>query len=216
MNNYQDKYGFYHDAPVGSDGLTSSGNAFFYTAIAKKLGIVKDLSPGMVSIIVKCAVERTRHVTSDNSKGNPFSRDEALGICELGYGHLIYRRDGKFSWSFSPKPIPKFSLWLTIVQFFHLVDPHTGKQKHATTFWKEGYDQVYRFAYQSPISDRYYINKCLGRWYNPIYHLIHILSHLKKETRRSQRQLAWFRTGKDIQAVANYFPKDHPFQEYVK
>jgi hypothetical protein len=215
MNNYIDKYGLHHDAPVGSDGETSSGNALYYTAIAFRLGVIKELTPTMMRILVDCASERKRHVTSENSKGVPISRDEILGITSMGYAHLTLRPIDRFSWNFSPFMLKKFNLKLFIIQAFHCLNPYTGELLHRNTFWQKEFNQIYHVAFSVPLSDRYFINRCMGRIYNPIYHLIHVVSHWKQPENRSARLLRWFKTGKDIQAVANYFPKDHPFQDYV-
>jgi hypothetical protein len=209
--NYIDTLGFYHDAPVAEDGYNSSDNGLYYTAIACKLGLLKELSHAQMITLYNCAASRMRLNFNPSRQDIPFSRDEVLGVVELGFGSKLLGS----GWNYSPAPLPKFSFLQFIVQAIHLIDPHTLKLKHRTTFWKEGYGQIGYVAYMVPFQDRYYIAKKMGRSTNPIYWLIHVIAHRRKIEDRSRRLLSWFKTGKDIEAVANYFPKDHPFQDYV-
>jgi hypothetical protein len=208
MNNHIDSSGFYHDAPV-VDGEASSNNGIYYTAIAFKLGLKKGLSLTMYRALSDCAASRVR-LSRPGLTPPPLSRDEALGLIEMGFNVF----DG--SWSFSPEPLPKFSLKLFITQAFHCLDPLTGKLLHRNTFWQKGFTQINHVAYSCPLSDRHYLAKKMGRRYNPIYHLLHIILHWRQPTDRSARLLRWFKTGKDIEAVVNYFGEGHPFVIEVK
>jgi hypothetical protein len=203
-----DRYGRIHDRPTnGSD--PSSDNGLFYSAVYVKLGGSVTLDPAMFE---ECASQLKRHPDSvTNRPYNSMSRDEILG-CE--YLKPNSTRVLENNWMFTPPEfvIPKFSFIKLLVQAIHCIDPHTLKMKHSTTFWKEKYDQIYRFAFSTPISDRHTILKINGK-YNLWWHLIHIIAHIKAPTKRSARQLYWFKTGKDIQGVIDYHPEGSPIRK---
>lgn len=199
LANYTDRWGRVHDKPIKGNGKYPSNNGWLYSAVAKRLG---------TSIMVHasgarfCALFRVRH---PDQEAPPISRDEILALAYLGYLYPNYL-DG---WNFSPFPIPKFKLFDTLRQAFSLVDWKTRTLKHRNTFWKEGYSQLYRFAFSVPFQDRHFLNQCWGK-YNPFWHLIHVIAHRKKPEDRSSRLLRYLKTGQDKEAVANYFGSQHP------
>jgi hypothetical protein len=201
-----DRYGRIHDRPTdGSD--PSSDNGLFYSAAYVKLG-------GSVALdqdaFYECASQLKRHPNSvTNRPYNPMSRDEILGAEYLKPNSTRVLEN---NWMFTPPEFttPKFSFVKLLVQGIHCIDPHTLKMKHSTTFWKEKYDQIYRFAFSVPWSDRHTILKINNR-YSLWWHLMHILLNRKTDN-RSGRQLYWFKTGKDIEGVINYHPEDSPIR----
>jgi len=197
--NYIDRYGRWHHKPVTDEIPLPSNNSWHYSAVAQKLGIEVKISR---ECLAHCHHYKTRHPGINTP---PLSREEYMGM-------LTLESRLPLSWNFSPYPLPKFNLWLLLVQAFHCFEPHTGELKHRNTFWQNGYDQIYRFAFMVPFSDRHYLLHLKGR-YNPIWHLVHIIAHWSKPEKKSARLLFWFKTGKDFEAVANYFGPDHPFSK---
>jgi hypothetical protein len=200
---YTDKYGRIHDKPT--DGVNhSSGNGWIYSALAVFLGVPLELDKEGAKW---CAENLSRHpyVTTVGADTSPISRDEVLGLAYLGY----LKPEHLKGWSFSPFPIPSFNPIKLFKQAYSLVDWKTKTLKHRTTFWKTGCDQIYRFAFSVPLSDRHFLNKCWGR-YNPFWHLVHVLAMYKQPTHRTSRMLRFLKTGKDVDAVANYFGEGHP------
>lgn len=207
LKDYTDKWGRLHDKPQKVGGGYPSGNPWIYSAIAVKLGYMPVIQEGVGET---CADRLVRHpdIFEYGQKMSPISRDEILGLAYLGYlkpEHL----DG---WNYSPFPLPKFSLFDTLRQAYNLVDWKTRTLKHRTTFWKEGYSQIYRFAFSVPFQDRHFLNQQWGR-YNPIWHLIHVLAHRKQPEHRTSRLLRYLKTGQDKEAVANYFESQHPLSK---
>lgn len=86
--------------------------------------------------------------------------------------------------------------------------------KHRNTFWQQSYDQIYRFAFSVPWSDRHTILR-INRRYNLWWHLMHIILNRKTDN-RSGRQLYWFKTGKDIEGVINYHNPESPITILAK
>jgi len=199
INNYIDRFGRIHDKPcIG--GEPSSNNSWLYSAVFIKLGGKLDIEPWVLDT---CSLDRLRH---PDASGPVISRDEILGLEYLQPGCTGVVQNG---WGFSPWPWPKFNPWLLIVQAFHCFDPHKPfTLRHRNTFWLNGFDQIYRFAFSVPWSDRHTILKLNGKC-NPWWHLWHwILNRPTKN--RSGRQLYWFKTGKDLAGVAAYYNEGHP------
>jgi hypothetical protein len=197
--NYIDKHGRIHDKPVTPENPLSSNNAFLYSAVYLKLG--GKLSLDMVAFW-QCANHLTRHPQEEVP---PISRDEILGLefIRPGSTEVI-----NHSWSFSPYPLPKFSLVKLLVQASKLVDWRTFKLLHRNTFHEQGLDQIYHLAFLVPWSDRHTILKLNGK-YSAWWHLVHVLLNRPSKS-RSGRQLYWFKTGKDIQGVIDYYQPGHP------
>jgi hypothetical protein len=199
LENYMDRYGRVHDE-ITTNESASSNNGWLFTAVAHKLGADLNIDPVAARW---CVEKKERHPFE--SKTPPISRDEVLGLVALGF---MTKKDLK-DWNFSPYKVPKFSLQNLLLQAIKLVDWKKLKLKHRNTFWKEGYDQIYRFAFSVPLSDRHFILKKSGK-YNFFYHMIHIAAHFKQPSDRSARLLRFLKTGKDRAAVLNYFGPDHP------
>lgn len=200
--NYVDKYRRWHHKPVTEENPLPSGNAFYYSCVGLKLGLDVSIDP---ECIKTCFENKQRHpgVTEP-----VISRDEILALYTLDPSLPL-------SWNFSPYPLPRFNLWLLLVQAFHCFDPHTGKLKHRNTFWLLDYDQIYRFAFRQPLSDRFYLLRLKGK-YNPFWHLVHIIAHWSKPEKKSARLLRWFKCNTDLEAVENYFGPGHPFSHRAR
>jgi hypothetical protein len=203
---YTDRYGRIHDKPVEAS-RPSSNNGWLYSAVAQKLGADVWIEGPVAEL---CARMKQRHPygTIDSP---PISRDEILGLASLGY----LKEEHLKGWSFSPFYIPPFILSDFVSQVLALVDWKEKKLKHRNTFWKEHYRQIYRLAFKVPLSDRFFLQMCWGK-YSFVYHFIHIVAHWKQPTNRSSRLLRFLKTGKDKEAVVNYFGAHHPLSKYVR
>jgi hypothetical protein len=210
MTSYTDRYGRWHDRPT--DGINySSNNGWYYTAVAHKLGLLTT-TPELLTALHWCRSNIQRHPYINTT---PYwSRDEELGahylISKIGCNTIINRT------TFWPIAVPKpeFNLFKFIHQAIDCIDWKLRKPKHrnhwhVNELWQIGYT-----AFIIPLSDRWYHLRLSGKnslwWY-----ILHITLHLKQPTDRSARLLRWFKTGKDIGAVINYFGADHPFSKHV-
>ena len=200
--NFIDEYGRWHHKLVTDENPLPSNNSWYYSAVGQKLGIKLEIDP---MCWTDCFHSKTRHPGVSEP---PISREEWMGLYALV-------PKAPLSWNFSPEFIPKFNLWLLLIQAFHCFDPHTGELKHRNTFWQNGYDQIYRWAFACPASDRHYLLRLKGR-YNPFWHLVHIIAHWSRPEKKSARLLRWLKTSKDFEAVANYFGPDHPFSQALE
>jgi hypothetical protein len=205
LKDYTDKYGRIHDEPT-INGEPSSNNGWLFTAVANKLGHPISVDP---IAGLECAAHFIRHPREMKKPTPPISRDEVLGLAYLRF----ISSSQLDNWNFSPYPIPKFNLMRFLQQAVWLVDWKTLKLKHRNTFWKEGFDQFYRFAFSVPLSDRAAILRWLGKKSNPFYSLIEWITSIKKPKDRSSRLLRFLKTGKDKESVVNYFGKSHPLSQ---
>jgi hypothetical protein len=210
-----DRNGFLHDAPVNEAGDESSDNKFFYTAIGIKNGMSLTFDKHHTTY---CAYHRVRHMPPTHRPYVPISRDEILGLVELGYGKDLFYKNDKFQgWNFSPYPLPRLNPLLILKQANDCIESYRPfKLKHRNTFWKQGYSQMYHLAFSVPLSDRDYINQKLGRFRNPIYRFIAWLDKRKRSDNRSSRNIQNFKYGGDIGAIHNYFHEGHDLREHLK
>ena len=198
MKTFTDRYGRIHDVETdGSD--PSSDNGWLYSAVAKKLGIKLELDSMAGEY---CSRYLKRHPLDVKNRPHvPISRDEILGLAYLGYLKPHHLK----GWNFSPFKLPRLNPIKLIKQLLE------ARGQHRNYFWKNELTQVYHVAFMVPLQDRHFLNKCLGR-YNPIYHLIDFLYHLNQPTNRSSRQIRFLKTGRDRDAVVNYYSdkENHP------
>jgi len=211
--NWTDSIGRIHDKPT--NGINpSSGNGWIYSAVYKKLGGELKLDDEAGKF---CALNLVRNPPPYQEGQSPISRDEILGLAYLGY----LKPEHLKGWSYSPYPTPKFNIIKLFKQASALVKwKETWQEKklvlmHRNTFWKEGYDQIYRFAFSVPYSDRHFILQCWGK-YNIFWHLVHKLLLRKPSTDRSGRQIRWLKTGEDLEALVNYHPANSPISLLAK
>jgi len=199
MSNYQDRWGRYHHK-VCIDGEPSSNNGWVYTAYAAKLGILVDhklLWECYQASFVELPVP---HLTRSPGKSlPPMSRDEVLGIIVLGVSTIPKKPD----WNFSPYPIPKFNLIELTKQLILLYKNRADRNY----FWENNLDQIYRFAFSVPLTDRHFI---LSKWgkFNPIYWAIAKIDSFLPNKSGGVR---WLKYDKGIEVMKAEFPADHPF-----
>ena len=138
MTDYIDSMGFYHDKKSAT-----SNNKFIYSAYAKKVGLLTQLTSEMQTELDHCFTHRVRHSFRPTSV---ISRDEILGMVYLD--PRLADRLIMDDFNFSPYPIPKFNIITLIKQVIEV------KDKHRNYFWQNGLSQIYRFAFSLPIQDR--------------------------------------------------------------
>jgi hypothetical protein len=194
---YIDKYGLYHHKPC-VDGEPSSNNGWLYTAYARKLGL--GINRTRLDICYAgCMLHPTKLMISrlPGKTKPPMSRDEILGLVELGY--LVYDKTG--TWNFSPRPIPKFNIVTLIKQLKEV------KDKHRNYFWENNLDQLYRFAFSVPLVDRHYCMQKVGE-FNLFYWAIAKIDSMSSKT----SGIRWLKYGKSLAAMQEEFPEDHPLR----
>jgi hypothetical protein len=199
MNNYIDKYGRYHHKPVTESKPIPSGNGWLYTAYAYKLGLPIN-KKSLEQCLNQCKLHPYLPILnrSPGQELPPMSRDEILGLVELGF--LIYRDDG--SWNFSPRPIPKFNIVTLLKQILE------ARGKHRNYFWENNLDQLYRFAFSVPLVDRHYCLQKSGK-FNLFYWAIAKLDNMSSE----ESGIRWLKYGKSLKGMLKEFPEDHPFRK---
>lgn len=204
---YIDKYGRYHNKPC-INGEPKSNNGWIYTAYAKKLGLPLDQTQ-LTLCYNQCSAGKL--IRSPGKLLPPMSRDEILGMTELGY----LRSPHLYRWNFSPRPIPRFNPIKLVQQLWQLspsllsdgVGGYELEFKHRNYFWENNLDQLYRFAFSVPLIDRHFI---LGKWgkFNLFYWAIAKIDSLSSK----KSGIRWLKYGKSLEAMQEEFPEDHPFR----
>lgn len=216
MNNYQDKYGRYHHKPC-IDGEPSSNNGWLYTAYLNKLKPINLLREQLASCYRQC-VQQDEHSgrlyieRSPYKSLPPMSRDEILGIAAL----KLLRPSHIKGMNFSPRPIPRFNPFKFAAQLWELrptlLSDGTGgyelEFKHRNYFWENNLDQLYRFAFSVPLTDRHFILKQWGK-FNLFYWAIAKIDSLSSK----RSGIRYLKYDKDLAAMLEEFPEDHPFRE---
>lgn len=208
MNNYFDKYGRLHDKPC-VNGEPSSNNGWIYTAYYMKSGNYVD-SMFLYNCFRQCKqvdpnTGRLYLVRSPFKDLPPMSRDEILGFAALNFlkpSHLN-------GWSFSPYPIPPFSLKTLIKQVLEL------RGQHRNYFWKNKLDQIYRFAFSVPLSDRAFLLECFGETRSLRYFFYKAIAFLDSKIGKPVNGIPWLKYGGDErkEIMKTEFPEDHPLRQ---
>lgn len=228
METYLDKYGRFHQK-LCINGEPSGNNGYIYSSYALKAGLELDLN-SIKNCYNQCLVDGKFVLRSPGKELPPQSRDEITGACGLG----LLKPDHLSGWSFSPYPLPKFSLIKLVKQLWELrpsllADKYItlfnffgGKAiklpfgyhlafKHRNYFWQNGLDQIYRFAFSVPLSDRHFILKKWGsfRYYNPV-HLFYAAVG-KLNSKLNPGALDWLKYGekRGLDSLRQEFPEDH-------
>lgn len=218
MTTYYDKYSRLHHKHC-KDGEPSSNNSWLYTAYEDKLAPIK--SDRLLEIAfcfrqckqVDPETGRLYLIRSPCKDLPPMSRDEILGLAQLGFLKPKHLQD----WNFSPYPIPKFNPIKLVQQLWQLSpDLHsdgTGGYelvyKHRNYFWENKLDQIYRFAFSVPLVDRNFILQTWGK-FNPIYWAIAKVDSLFGKP----SGIRWLKYGKSLEAMQEEFPMDHPLRNH--
>lgn len=198
---YYDKYGRIHHKYC-INGEPSSNNGWIYTAYAAKIGIQLD-NIKLSVCMSKCRIPGNppHLIRSPDKSLPPMSRDEILGFSALG---LLQPEDLQ-GWNFSPYPIPRFNP-IKLAQ--QLWDLRPSLNRHRNYFWQNNLDQMYRFAFSVPLSDRHFILQQFGK-FNLIYWAIaKIDSMIGKPS-----GIGYLKYGKSLEGMQEEFPEDHPLRK---
>ncbi len=224
MNNYQDRWGRFHDKPC-IDGEPSSNNGWIFTAYWYKLNNIHpnlQYTPELVEAGEECAFLLKRHPAPIENRV-PMSRDEVLGLSALGFELDLE------GWNFSPYPVPKFNPFKLTAQLWEL-RPTWGPAfnyenrienqliyKHRNYFWQNNLDQLYRFAFSVPLQDRAFILRQVEKS-NLFYSAVEWVSKQRKATDPSSRLIEWLKWGDkpDLELFEDYFGEDHPFCQKIR
>jgi hypothetical protein len=206
MSNYIDRFSLYHDKVV-FDGKASSGNPAIYTAYAKKLNLPINYAKVSEAFYHTQVMRYGKQVFirhPDKPNTSPFSRDEVLGWCYLGFLQPFHLN----GWSFSPYPIPAFSLKKLIKQIKEL------KGQHRNYFWKNGLDQIYRFAFSVPLQDRAFLLECWGETKSLRYFFYKGIAMLDAKFAKPKNGIHWLKYGGEDRKkiMQEEFPGDHPLR----
>jgi hypothetical protein len=200
---YFDKWGRLHHKPC-KNGKPSSNNGWIYTAYYDKLksGLIMG---GLRVCFGECFRNGAfhRHPVSVDSKV-PNSRDEILGAASLG----LLKSAHLNGWSFSPYPIPPFSLKKLIKQIKEL------KGQHRNYFWLNGLDQIYRFAFSVPLQDRAFLLECWGETKSLRYFFYKGIAMLDAKFAKPKNGIHWLKYGGEDRKkiMQQEFPEDHPLR----
>lgn len=223
-NTYWDSYGRLHNKPC-NNSMPSSNNGWIYTAYADKLMTIDLDRNGLTECFNKCLKnyygyaggrdDRSFLIRSPGKDLPPISRDEILGMVALG----LLKPTHLNGWNFSPYPIPNFSLLKLIKQLWQIrpsyepviqYDNSVKNElvyKHRNYFWQNNLDQLYRFAFSVPLTDRNFV---LQKWSkrSPIYWAIaKVDSMIGKPS-----AIRYLKYGKSLAAMQAEFPADHPLR----
>lgn len=201
---HQDCWGRYHDKQC-TDGKPSSNNGWLYTAYAHRLGIKLD-DVGLMNCYLLCCVGD--HVNRSPDKAEPpMSRDEVLGITTLITMSFLV------GWSFSPYPIPKFSLSGTGMALYRMMGAHRN------ALWDNGGEpHMFRFGFSVPLQDRAYILRTYGQYVPLVYRIAEYLSNLTTPKTNSGKLIRWLKGGTrpPLNVWEEYFGLDHPFTNLIR
>lgn len=209
MNKYQDEFSLYHDVPI-SQGY--SGNPAIYTAYAQKLGLPIDYLK-VEEAFKLIQVERNghkyllRHPSKTNYESSPTSRDEIMSWAALG----LLKPEHIPNWNFSRYPLPRFSLTQLVKQLPSLIKNSDDRNY----FWKNNLDQIYRFAFSVPLTDRYFLLDKWGNYnkFNPIHQIYRLVAKIDSLLPK-ENGIRWLKYGKSLKGMQKEFPEDHPFKEF--
>jgi hypothetical protein len=193
-NNYVDQYGRYHTKPITEVNPVSSNNGWIYTAYAKKVGLELDVYK-LRYCYELCDQGSGVLWRTPGKELPPMSRDEVLGMVELDLIGDVP------NWNFSPWPVPKFDLVKCVKQFWQ------QKGQHRNFFWENNLDQIYRFAFSVPLTDRHFILSKQGK-FNIFYWAVAKLdSIIGKDS-----GIRFLKYDKSKEAMQQEFPADHPIR----
>lgn len=197
---YIDDRGFYHDKKSAS-----SNNKYIYSAYAKKVGLLPELTPVMQQELDFCYANKVRHSMKQTSV---MSRDEIVGMAYLDKNTANKIIEEGFN--FSPYKIPSFNLFKLIKQVLEV------RGKHRNYFWQNNLDQIYRFAFSLPLQDRAFVYRSAGRKVPLIYVMIEDIDKSLNSSNRSSRAIRSLKYDNDNdQGIYDYFSDDHPIRVHM-
>lgn len=208
MSNYFDKFGRLHHKPC-INGEPAGNNGWIYSAYFHKAG--GSLNPVLLDECFRGCVKKhangqlytNRH--PDGYSKVPQSRDEILGMAALGFLHPMHLN----GWSFSPYPIPPFSLKTLIKEVLEL------RGKHRNYFWQNGLSQIYRFAFSVPLQDRAFLLECFGETRRLSYFFYKGIAMLDAKFAKPKNGIHWLKYGGEARKkiMQAEFPEGHPLKE---
>lgn len=206
MSNYFDRWGRLHDKPCINE-QPSSNNGWIYSAYYQKAGGKLNLT-----LLYECFKDCVRQgatgqlytIRSPDKLEPPQSRDEILGTAAIGLLQPRHLDD----WSFSPYPIPKFSIVKLVQQAYEL------NGKHRNYFWQNKLDQIYRFAFSVPLQDRAFLLECWGETKSIRYFFYKGIAWLDAKIGTAKNGIPWLKYGGDERKkiMQKEFPDDHPLR----
>lgn len=227
---YVDEYGRLHHKPITTSNPVPSNNGWVYTAFFAKAG--GQIKAACLKVCYELCKATGALLRSPGKYDPPISRDEILGLSAL---KLLKPEDIK-DWNFSPYKLPKFNLFSLLKQLWELrptiikvITGLSGKEKspftfkyelvwkHRNYFWENDLDQIYRFAFKVPVSDRHFLLKNWDKfhWYNPIH--VYYAAYGKLKSLYKPNALDWLKYGekRGLIAVREEFTSDNPIQELL-
>lgn len=199
---YYDKYGRLHDKPC-KNGEPSSNNGWIYTAYAKKLGI-KLNDEEITRCFIHCQKfngQDVYYTRSPDKELPPMSRDEILGMAAL---KLLPKFND--NWNFSPYPIPTFNPFKLVKQLLE------ARGQHRNYFWENNLDQLYRFAFSVPLTDRAFILECWGETKSLRYFFYKSIAWVDSLSSKTSG-IRWLKYEKSLEGMQAEFPADHPLRQ---
>lgn len=230
-NNYIDEFSQYHAKEVTVSNPLPTNDGAIHTAYANKLELPISLKL-LNTLFDKCLKDGKIFQRLPNKPLPPVSRDVILGFSALD----ILKPEHLNGWSFSPFPIPEFSaielikqLWelrprfvsgdwvelleLSETKIIKLPKNINIELPHRNYFWLNNLDQLYRFTFSVPLTDRYSILKQWNEfeWYKPSHILYRGISYMDSLL-PTESGIRWLKYGKSKEAMLKEFPSDHIFR----
>jgi len=230
MSNYQDRWSRYHHKLVTESNPVPSGNGWVYTAYAQKLGL--PVNPQALEECFKACLiklgDRYEIIRSPGYSGSPISRDEILGLSALG----LLKERHLTGWDFPPYPLPRFNPIKLAKQIWQLrptlerneelpFDPRRPIEyrykivwKHRNYFWQNNLDQLYRFAFSVPLTDRAFVAEHSHIKLGLISRLFYkAIAAADKALPKKPNGISWLKYGKGLEEMKAEFPADHPISK---
>lgn len=197
---YVDKLGLYHDSKDAR-----SNNKWIYTAYAKRVGLIQDISKEAYAEALYCFAWKARH---KEREAPPISRDEILGLVYLLKPEDTISLSRKFN--FSPYPLPRLNIFRLICELI------LSYGEHRNYHWQNDLKQMRHVAYMVPFQDRAFLMRHWEMkvpWY---YKFIEWIDKKIKKTNRSSLAIRSFKYNMDdFKGICYYFEVGHPIRDYI-
>lgn len=222
MNNYKDKFGFYHDKK-SLNKEPSSNNAWIYTSYAKSLGLTIDYKQLEFFYDVCKINDSNSYWFILRRRGlfyPPISRDEIIGMYSLGFKPLL---NNKYFMFRAFKNYSFLDYIIALKKLFKI------RNEHRNYFWEKRLYETFPVAMKIWWHDRYYLdlmsnqNSSFFKWFMfQLYALSTILQNNISAKNVLTLQLQdlnskfWIKFINKKKNYKKYFEKEHIFNTYLE
>lgn len=224
MNEYQDKWGRYHDKPCHM-GEPSSNNGWIYSAYADVLG--KDLKRNILTVCFQGCVRKENPLKIDRSPNRmfpPISKDEIVGMVHFRLVYRVWLKESHWNFCNLPEYEQKPLSFKVIIKA--LIAAWKIRKEHRNHFWQNQILAIYPLAFRLMPWDVFYVKRYFNKkaaWHEALAFALNYLFVLMGSN-NSIRNLTWLQC-KDLgferlakwlnqkKSFMEYFGENHPFNK---